>query len=75
MHTHPHENLITRIRTLSDDWRDDATQREFYAKLHIFIEDLERDMKMCQDYEERFEAETYLQDCAYEVDILSATSS
>ena len=73
MNLHERElDLIQRLRNVS--FSDDDLVTEFYAKLYEFLDESERFLVMCQEYDDRQEAETYLQDCAYETDILSATS-
>jgi len=71
MNLREHEvNLIQRLRNVTDE----SYIAEYYSKLYEFLEETERFMAMCQEYDDRQEAETYLQDCAYDLDILSATS-
>ena len=73
MNLHERElDLIQRLRQVS--FTDEGLVTEFYAKLYEFLDESERFLVMCQEYDDRQEAETYFQDCAYETDILSALS-
>ena len=73
MNLHERElDLIQRLRQVS--FTDEGLVTEFYSKLYEFLDESERLLVMCQEYDDRHEAETYLQDCAYETDILSALS-
>lgn len=73
MNLHERElDLIQRLRQVS--FTDEGLVTEFYSKLYEFLDESERFLVMCQEYDDRQEAEAYLQDCAYETDILSAMS-
>jgi len=73
MNLHERElDLIQRIRNVS--FSDESLVAEYYTKLYEFLDETERFLVMCQEYEDRHDAETYLQDCAYEKDVLSALS-
>jgi len=73
MHLREREvDLIQRLRNVN--FTDESLVAEYYTKLYEFLDETERFLVMCQEYDDRQEAETYLQDCAYETDILSATS-
>lgn len=73
MNLHERElDLIQRLRNVS--FSDESLVAEYYTKLYEFLDETERFLVMCQEYEDRHDAETYLQDCAYEKDVLSALS-
>lgn len=73
MNLREHEvNLIQRIRNVT--FTDENYVAEYYTKLYEFLEETERFMAMCVEEEDRQDAEIYLQDCAYEKDVLSALS-
>jgi len=71
MNLREHEvNLIQRLRNVTDE----SYIAEYYSKLYEFLEETERFMAMCVEEEDRQDAEIYLQECAYETDVLSALS-
>jgi len=73
MHLREREvDLIQRLRNVN--FTDESLVAEYYTKLYEFLDETERFLVMCQEYEDRHDAETYLQDCAYEKDVLSALS-
>ena len=73
MNLHERElDLIQRLRQVS--FTDEGLVTEFYAKLYEFLDESERFIVMCQEYDDRQEAEAYLYECAYETDILIALS-
>lgn len=73
MNLHERElDLIQRLRQVS--FTDEGLVTDFYSKLYEFLDESERFLAMCQEYDDRQESEAYLQECAYETDILSALS-
>lgn len=73
MNLHERElDLIQRLRNVS--FSDESLVAEYYTKLYEFLDETERFLVMCQEYDDRHEAEAYLHECAYETDILSALS-